>query len=56
MKLRKHKPNMQEVHQYTLDLERITMLRDKSKRDGEIANYNTVIECMLLVLQRLNEV
>jgi hypothetical protein len=48
--------NLAEIHQYVNDLERITMLRDKSRRELEIARYNDVLEVMQLVLKYLNDI
>jgi hypothetical protein len=47
-------PNLSEIHQYTQDLQRITMLRDKSKFTDEQQYYSTCIHVMLLVLIFLN--
>lgn len=55
MKLRKPKIDLVEIHQYVQDLERITMLRDKSKETKEVIRYNTILEVMQKVMVRLNE-
>lgn len=49
---RKKKPDydLAEIHQYTQDLERVTMLRDKSHSEEERERYTTAIKIMQLVL------
>lgn len=42
--------DLAEIHQYTQDLERVTMLRDKSLSDDERERYTTAIKIMQLVL------
>lgn len=44
-----------EIHEYTQDLNRITLLRDKCRDEKERTNYSTTIHCMQEVLTLLNE-
>lgn len=47
-------PNALEVHQYTQDLERITMLRNKARTPEEMAEYDNILHCMRMVLIVIN--
>lgn len=47
---KKWQPNLIEIHDYTLDLQRITMLRDKSTDEQERARYDACIDVMQEVL------
>lgn len=57
MLFRKPKRNysLDEVHRYTLDLERITFLRDKSLSKEEAAKYDGEVKIMQIILDRLLE-
>ena len=52
---RKQPLNYHEIHQYILDLERITLLRDKCTDTTEAGRYDTIIEVMQLCLEHLHE-
>jgi len=47
-------PELPEIHEYTLDLQRITMLRDKSQDAKEKRGYDDCIHVMQEVLIFLN--
>jgi hypothetical protein len=47
-------PSLSEIHEYTLDLQRITMLRDKCTNDKEKTGYSDCIHVMQEVLIFLN--
>lgn len=47
-------PNLSEIHEYTLDLQRITALRDKCQDPKERSNYDDCIHVMQEVLIFLN--
>lgn len=49
-------PNMAEIHEYIQDLQRITLLRDKSDQPAEIEGYTTTIHVMQEVLIYLNTI
>ena len=49
----KRKPLMSEVSQYVQDLERITVLRDKTVSKTEQARYDGIIQVMQLVLKEI---
>lgn len=51
----KHNYSLDEVHRYTLDLERITFLRDKSLSKEEAAKYDGEVKIMQIILDRLLE-
>jgi hypothetical protein len=46
-------PKLSEIHEYTLDLQRVTLLRDKSEGQERL-NYDTCIDVMQKVLVFLN--
>lgn len=55
--LKRHKPwvpNLSEIHEYTQDLQRITVLRDKTTDKAEQQRYSDAIEVMQEVLIFLN--
>lgn len=57
LKLRRKKPwtpNLSEIHEYTHDLQRITMLRDKCTDEKEKRTYDHCIHVMQEVLIFLN--
>lgn len=43
-----------EIHEYTQDLQRVTILRDKCTHDKEVESYNNIIKIMQEVLAFLN--
>lgn len=47
-------PNLSEIHEYTLDLQRVTMLRDKCQNPKEKTGYDDCIHVMQEVLIFLN--
>lgn len=47
-------PSLTEIHEYTLDLQRITVLRDKCKDEDEKRGYTDCIHIMQEVLIFLN--
>lgn len=52
---KKHwKPSFDEVHQYALDLQRITALRDQARTKSELERYDNIIEVMQEVMLYLN--
>lgn len=57
MKLFNKKPlyDLNAIHQYVADLDRVTMLRDKCKSDLEVKRYDTTIEIMQSVLNYILE-
>lgn len=56
--LKRIKPTLEldifEIHTYAEDLQRITLLRDKSQDKSERERYNNIIKIMQLVLAELN--
>jgi hypothetical protein len=54
LQLRHWTPNLNEIHEYTLDLQRITMLRDKTTNEQERGRYDICIDVMQEVLIFLN--
>ncbi len=52
-----YRPDLAEITQYVKDLERITLLRDKSLKysDEEHLEYSNIIKVMQLTLVYLNE-
>jgi hypothetical protein len=51
---RKWQPGLNEIHDYTLDIQRVTMLRDKTTNEQERVRYDTCIDVMQEVLIFLN--
>lgn len=47
-------PGLSEIHEYTLDLQRITVLRDKCREPNERSRYDECILVMQEVLIFLN--
>lgn len=47
-------PNLSEIHEYTQDLQRVTILRDKTPDKAEQQRYTDAIEVMQEVLIFLN--
>jgi hypothetical protein len=47
--------DLDEIHQYTRDLDRVTLLRDKCRNPEEKARYDIILECMQKVLEYLHE-
>ena len=47
-------PNFSEIHEYTLDLQRVTMLREKCTPGDERKRYDDAIHVMQEVLIFLN--
>lgn len=47
-------PNLSEIHEYTLDLQRVTLLRDKCRDPVEKTGHNASIHVMQEVLIFLN--
>lgn len=47
-------PNFDEIHEYSLDLQRITLLRDKTPMGEERERYDNIIKCMQLVMVVIN--
>jgi hypothetical protein len=54
LQLRHWTPNLNEIHEYTLDLQRITVLRDKTPEGEERDRYDDCIHVMQEVLIFLN--
>lgn len=54
LKRKKWKPNFTEVHEYTLDLQRIAMLRDKAQSVEERDSYAHIIAIMQQVMVIMN--
>lgn len=46
---------LNEIHQYTLDMDRMTLLRNKSDLDAEREQYDKIIDGMQKVLLFLNK-
>jgi hypothetical protein len=51
-----HQLPFSEIHEYTQDLQRITVLRDKAHDDSERVEYTNIIKCMQKALLFLNKV